>query len=305
MAPQSPEITINEALERCAPGLKRMDRHVWRIRPTRRRRIPIEARLEEGWIVFEGAARNGAPMKGPWELLRLNTRMPGLARLVPSSNGTVGEGSVHISAEVPVEDGVNLFERFRPTIDDLACAQVMLEGKKRGSCSGTRPITTASDPSNVRLKHLCEETGWPHRMGAEGRVLVDLGVPTGFHQAVVAPLGKGAAAWVDLERTGETPAPVRQALGMLLLTIGRVIRLVRAEVEDRAADDGEGEEIVRLEVRFGWAPTAGDLSHALSALATACRLCALEVRVLRDPRAAGAYLADPVTGGSWPGLGGS
>jgi hypothetical protein len=255
------------------------------------------ARIDEGWLLFDAcpssegsvpgsgvAAQVGGPapaVTDAWKLLALNATLPGRVKFVAPGGGQ----TVRVRAELPLDGDTHVCERVRETCGGLAVAMRRLQAGELGT-DEILPGPPLSKAAN--LGELCEAARWPFIERPDGRLVVDLGVPSTFQQASVEQRATGEVhVWADLAAGDPIPAPMcQQALGILLLRASAAIRMARA-----AAELSPGARGVRFEVAFASEPSAAELAHTLSALSVACRLYAREAAFLqRDETVAGAYL---------------
>ena len=229
----------------------------------------VEARLTDDWLLLEAVPGDGADREKPWELLRRNAELPGLAKFVL----TPAASAVRLRAEIPLDGPVRTARRL-----ERACAA--FRGETRGALPAEQEVGI------VALADLCEEAGWPFFERGENRGAVTLEAGGGFHQAHLQLAGSGLHARVVLAEPPDQLAGWRPALAVLLLTGAAITRLVRP-----VSGDGEDASEAGFEVRFEERPSAGELSWALAALSVACRLYAREAQALAEPEIAAAYLA--------------
>ncbi len=235
-------------------------------------RAPITAELDGPWLVMS------APLAGallPREMLERNTSLPGLLKLTPPA-----DGEAQLRAEIPLDEDSGPI--IRGTRRGFSAAIAALAGEEvPGEDSGA--LLCASQDA---IKRLCDEAGWASAPRGVNACSVELECPGTFLQAMIAPLGEGVRASVELARCDEPAAQSVAAIVALMLRAGAAVRMARPSLSG-----SEDRVIPVFEVNFPAAPTAAQLAHALSALSVAARLCAEEVAALRDPDVAGEFLA--------------
>ena len=195
---------------------------------------------------------------------------------------------VSLQAEIAIDHETNLIARVAETCAGFHNAWVKVHGNKEERAEALSTCSAPVTEKTCDLPSLCREAEWPFTERPDGRVAVVLDTPrdTAFAMLTQCP-GKGVRIAVELMSAEVLAEPCQQALGLMLLTIGGVVRMTRAVAEQNA-----DRAIVRFEVNFGSPPTATELTHALSALSVAVRLCRREMEVLQqDERIAKEYLA--------------
>ena len=116
--------------------------------------------------------------------------------------------------------------------------------------------------------------------------MIELDVRRGFYQAAVEQRPAGAEISVEIASSDALTETSRQALSLLLLGTGALVKLARPSIVQA------GEQIsIRFEVNFISTPTAAELAHAFSSLSVACAISGQEARVLQDEAIARDYLA--------------
>jgi len=231
---------------------------------------PVAARVDDEWISLAASLPPRTGAVAPWQALLQNAQLVGLARLVLRHGGREFE----IRADCPVDDGVDVDSRLREA-----------QASVRQAGSGTRPAGEIPEPDTVDLGVVAEEAGWAFVRRSSGRMVVDLGVPDQFCQAVIEPHGAGCRARVVLAMAVNPSAIVRSALAVLLLTVTASVRMVRAGATER-----EGQTAVFVETGVAAPVSARELHHALAALAVTCRMAGREAKALVDDRVAGLYV---------------
>ena len=235
------------------------------------RDTPIIAQHDAPWLVLTAPAPGDF---GPLALLAWNGALPGWVKFALSASG-----ELEIRAEIPIDEdaGPSIHEAWR----GLETALALLGGGESQLPSGIAPAV-----SQAELKRLCDEAEWPCTPRDDGSCTVELEYPGSFMQASLAPRDCGVRVSVPLERFPESAAESVSALGILLLSAGSAMRMVRP-----ACETADGKVSPRLEVVFSSVPAAAQLAHALSSLSVACQFCAEEVKALQDPNVAREFLA--------------
>jgi len=291
---------VAETLDDCARSLEQLGPVCWGFLPSNAADLKVEARIEEGWLLLSARlpARRYKPTAATlWHVLKENGGLPGGVKLARLS----GQKELSACAELRLDREIDLGTRLPQACAGFKAAEavrvalpesgelVVPEGRNLGADEQGGGRSTPSAPTSSDLRELCEESGWTCTGQPNGRLVVDLDVRGGFHQAMLQRKANGQVV-VTTElapRDGSAPARCRQALGLLLLRACGVVRMARA-----AAGVFEANASARFEVAFDTEPCAVELAHALSSLSTACRLCAKEADVLHsDERIAREYLA--------------
>jgi len=269
--------TIVAALAKQAAAIDAVGPGRWAFTLSNGSPLAARARVDDGWLLIDAALGAGAPPAAPasrvWEMLQWNATLAGGARFVlgPQRSGARG---ARVCAELPLDDEVDLGRRIGE-----ACAG--LKAAKRRMTGGAPDGGTCGDAAGEDLSALCHQTGWDFLDREPGRLAVDLEVPGAFQQAVVETREDLRVAVsvpvLDAAVAGTAPpaAVCRQALGLLLVRVGGIVRMARAAAEPR-----EGAPGARFEVVFGTRPCAAELGHAFAALSIACRVATREAAVL-------------------------
>lgn len=258
--------------------------------------LPLEgsARWEDEWLLLHAAPApppgggEGPPRPSPgfWQALLLNGGLEGRAKLAYAPR----RGALHLAAELPCIEGIDMAERLEAAFRGFRAAARSLTAAAPEPIAPPRLSPPANPPGNppLCLPALCGEAGWPYLEREDGRLFVELeaGASSGFHQAVIEMTGeRRAEAWVEVAcLDGASPAS-REASGLLLLTASRALRLARPVVAG-----SEGRESARFQVMLPADTTAEELTLALGACTLACRLCAEELRALKEETIALEYL---------------
>ena len=246
----------------------------------------VGARLDEDWLLLESALPAGPGPWTHWELLCWNGLLAGPGKFVLAPDGRTG-----IRAEIPLQDPGVMPARLRGWCADLAAAAGLLGNRAEAARPAVREMGEAArDGTSARelLGPTCEAGGWPFTEGSASQLRVALDLPEGYHQVCVDLHPDGTVrASVGLARFDRLSRLGRRALGILLLGASGLVRLARGAV----LADGDEEVTARVEVRLTLPLVEGELHHALSALATAARLCGREVDALRGESLARTYLS--------------
>jgi len=270
------EDEIAEALAKCAYGVDPQGLGRWAFVLSNGTKLAVRARVADGWLSLDAPLGAGPPPDlDPWEWLRRNAMLAGGARFALAGP----DGGLHLRADVPLDDDVDVRERVIEACVGLKSAG---EPLRDGNAAGSVDLGGAS------LADLCRETSWEF-VARERRIAVSLDVPGAYQQAMVESRGgAGVAVAVPVAEEG-TARPTNicaQAAGVLLLRVCGAVRMVRAAgcIED--AESGP-----RFEMVFRSRPDPRELEHAFGALSLACRLAAREAALLRgDESVARAYL---------------
>ncbi len=249
------------------------------------------ARLDGDWLVLTAAAGHGDAVfadlrEAAWELLGRNASIAGGGKFA----WPAGESKPRLCAELPADEEINLAERVADICSGLARAAAWLSPSGADArapaafiAPGALPATEIAEPIRDQL----QEIGWPVVTWANGAVLVELDVPEQFCQARIEEGDEeDLRLAVPIASVGAWAPTCRRALAALLTDACGVVRMARASLVSE--DDGMA---ARWEVILGPNPAQPELTHALSALSVACRLCAREAQALEDEKVAEHYLA--------------
>ncbi len=280
---------VEDSLRQHADAIDQVASGEWRVFLHGSTDLTITAHtIGEAWLVLTAllpslhvASLSRAEL---WTLLEWNGTLPGGVRFaVPP-----GAPCLSLQAEIAIDHETNLTARVAEICAGFHGAWVKVHGNKeeraKALSTGSAPVTEKT----CDLPSLCHEAEWPFTERPDGRVTVELDLPrdTVFAMLTRCP-GEGVRMAVELMAAEVLAEPCQQALGLMLLTIGGVVRMTRAVAEHNA-----DRSIVRYEVNFTSAPTASEVAHALSALSVAVRLCRREMEVLQhDEKIAKEYLA--------------
>jgi hypothetical protein len=296
-------VDITRTLERSAARVEEHRRDRWSFLLSDGAGLRATAVIDDGWLLLDGPLPESRDMDHDsrfWQLLQWNATLPGGAKFAVLAAGP----EVHVRAELPLDDDVNLPRRVVQVCAGLNTAAARLAHRealgsplspREGHGEGAQWIGGKnSGPPNPHpagyefvpdLAEQCRASGWTLAERAGGLV-VELDDPGSFRQAIVeAKAGHGTAVRVDVATNSEAPAtPCREALALLLLRTSGIVRMVRATGQR----DGSA---ARVEVLFTDPPCASELAHAFSALSVACRIAGREAAVLQhDERVASEYL---------------
>ena len=294
------EDQIAASLARCAASVKQAGSGHWEFAIANGKPLGVSAHLFEDWLLLDAPMTDRIARGGWWDLLRLNATLQGLSKFVLTP-GARSPQSVHLRADLPLPgdeesegdceselDGV-LTNRLLETCAGLKDGYRSFRGEKSGDHEVLASLVKPEGrPINgvEELRLLCGDTGWPFIERSAGKLMVDLDVRSGFYQAAVEQRDAGAEVAVEIVRSEALGETSRQALSLLLLGTGALVRLARPSIEEK-----ENQIAVRFEVRFNTAPTAIELSHAFASLSVACAMSGREARALQDEVIARDYLA--------------
>jgi hypothetical protein len=278
--------TVADTLAKCGATVHRATPACWEFQLANGKRLDVEARLEDEWLVLR-APLTAEDRLAPWDVLLANRGLPAWSKL--ALLGT--PPAMCAGAELPLADEIDLPQRLA-----TACAALLQAGRAlaAGADAGddTVPIALEPESKDDALEHLPREAGWPVTRRADGRVIVDLETTAGFHQAILGAAGDSVRLSTELVARDDLAPPCRQALGALLLTASERLRLVRGAAQQRKRRCTAG-----LEVALGAAPTATEIDLALGALALACEQFGREARFLAEEPLAREYVTYTGIGG--------
>jgi hypothetical protein len=250
--------------------------------------LPVAARISDDWVLFDAPLSDRVKREDLWRLLCLNATLSGFSKFVMTPRH-----AIHLRADVPLNEDdesidspdaldANLTKALAETCSSLKEAYRIFRGEQLIALVPT-DSDDRSESRAEELRRVCGETGWPFLERAGGRLMIELEVRGGFHQAVVEQHCAGICVSVEISRFDALEAIGRQAVSALLLTTGAQVRLARPSVIEETTG--------RFEVMFATLPTVNEFKHALSALSVACATCGQEALALRDHNIARQYLA--------------
>jgi hypothetical protein len=264
------------------------------------RPLKVKARIRNEWLLLRTSARR-YPLRSPLRFLLANGKVRGLGKAVISERGR----SVHLRAEIPLDPDVSLGVLLRETGEGFGAYRRALAsargsnalasggGKAEGtqttahsllSAAGANGCDSGCRDGSSPTKHL-QASGWITHQRPNGRAVVDLDVAAGTSRAVLYPeSGRSTLVRADFADLRGFDGVASEAIALLLLKAAGEVRFARPIMERR-----NGAWAASYEVRLGGSPSSSDIEHALKALSIAARMCAEEVRILRDKRIACAY----------------
>jgi len=293
------ENQIAIALARCATSVKRADDSRWEFSLANGKPLGVSACLIEDWLVFDALITNRITRGAWWDLLRLNAAVDGLSKFVLTPDED--SQNLHLRAEIPLQEDEDsgdecanktdggLTTRVLETCAGLKAAFRSFRGESfvEHQVPASFETLEGRDPKPAEeLRRLCGDSGWRFIERSEGRLMIELDVRRGFYQAAVEQRPAGAEIVVEIASSDALTETSRQALSLLLLGTGALVKLARPSIVQT------GEQVsIRFEVKFVSTPTAAELAHAFSSLSVACALSGQEARVLQDEATARDYLA--------------
>jgi hypothetical protein len=196
------------------------------------RRVDV-ALCEDNWLVFteeiaRGSIHGVAVQRCAWEVLRVNGELAGAAKIVLSP----GRDRLSVVRELWVEPaelgdeagGAAMADRVREAVDDLCEVH---ERARNGARAGK--TWQRNESAEVDLVELSQMAGWPCNRRGDGRVTVQLDVPGAYALAMLRP-GARASAIVEIPLPPGLSEASRQAVGMVLLHVGGLVRCVRGAI---------------------------------------------------------------------------
>jgi hypothetical protein len=282
------ELRVYDSLQLHADAIDQVASGEWQLLLHRNGDLLVTARaLGEAWLALSAPLPSlhvaSLPCDELWTLLEWNGTLPGGVRFAVLPGARI----VHLQAEIPTDHEAILSARVVEACAGFHAAWAKVHGNKEEQAETLNTCFAPTPDKTCDLPSLCREAEWPFIERSDGRVTVALDVP---HETFSATLTRrrdeSVRLSVELVQAETLPYPCRQALGLMLLTAGGVVRMARPVFEQSA--DGP---VVRFEVKFASPPTATEFAHALSALSVAVRLCGREIQVLRqDEKIAKEYL---------------
>jgi hypothetical protein len=262
--------------------------------------LGVSARLFEGWLLLDAPLPDRIGRGRWWDLLRLNATLQGLSKFVlrPAARSSQ---YVHLRADIPPAGDEDFEGDCESELDGILTTRLLdacsgLKGafrSLRGEKSSEQPALTSSvslegqaNNGVEELRCLCGDAGWSFIERSAGKLMIELDVKSGFYQAVVQHRAEGAHVSVEIARSEALAETSRQALSMLLLGTGALVRLACPSIEET-----ENQIVARFEVRFTTMPTAVELAHAFASLSVACAMSGREARAIQDEVIARHYLA--------------
>lgn len=290
------EKQIAMLLEKCGSSVERTGVGRWDFEIANGKSVPATARLIEEWLVLHAPVIDRVVRPDLWELLQLNAALDGGSRFVMLPDNR----SVHVRADLVFLDeeepdgdaeshtGNAFADRLRDACAGLKTAFGRFHSRNRSQERRSHSLFASREQEercSEAIRSRCGETVWQFSERSPGNLVIDLNAEAGFYQAVVQARGEGALVSAEIARWEQLPQLSRQALGLLLLKAGALLRLVRPAVEEHESHIG-----ARFEVRFTSMPSAAELDLSFSFLSVACSLCGREARAVEDVVVAREYL---------------
>lgn len=251
----------------------------------------LSAVLEDEWLRLrapfaQDRIHGQAVGRCAWEVLLRNGILPGAAKLAIGPDRAVVYATLEMvldrKAAARMGGGVDdrLTAQLGAAVDDLRRAT-------RRHPNGEDAAARRRDvPAAVDLAALCGAAGWAFNRRNERRVTVQLETAHGYAQAIL-DWGGELRATVQLCRAEHgLRAASRQAIGVMLLQLGGLVRAVRP-----AALTGSGCDVVVLQACLGADPSARELGCALEVLSVGAGMCQCEVGLLADEALSNRYLS--------------
>jgi hypothetical protein len=245
--------------------------------------LRVSAPVDDSFLLFDAPAPAACELEQAPYWLLWNASFAGHAKIALLPH----PWRLRVRAEIPVPQDANTSARIAETLHGLRAACQLLAGEP--ASADVAPVAVpAGDgighkPGN--LPALLRETGWPFQERVGGAAAVELAMRGGCRD-LLEESTLGVRAAMELLRSDSLAPRSLVALAALLLGAGGTLRLARPYAADAA-----GTFTCGFEVRFAGETTAGELEHALEALAVACWACKEEVHSLLDNSVAESYLA--------------
>lgn len=213
-------------------------------------------------------------LRSPWELLKANAVLAGLAKFAFAPTGTV------LRADIPIHPGSNLVLRLDQACRAIACAL------RLSPATPQSPPLSAEAETRMDLGDLCEKAGWPFTSRHAEHCAVVLESRDGGHTALVSTEPETLRVFTEIALWNTLSADSREALAALLLEANARVMLVRASIAEE-----ETGGVAQLEVVFGTPVSSADLGCALEALSAGSQLCAGVAELLQNETAAKLFLS--------------
>lgn len=279
------ENAIDRGLRSHARAVAQEGKGRWRMASGKRRRIPIEGRLDGSWFVLQAPLQPSMPGRGSdrggesnWKLLAAVADFSPLTKVVLDAR----RGAFCVRAEFPAGRGIDAERRAGE-----ACAGVEKALARPGRGPRRNKRRRGAGAAAGRLEELMSEAGWSFERSDDVTGSVGLETSRGSYRAVIVDCGGGGIDIGAALGPAMVPGDVsRRAIASFLLSAAGALRLVRATVEE-----GPGGAITpRFEVSLPEAPAVTEIDHALAALTAACEHCGPEVQALVEEGLAEQYL---------------
>lgn len=262
------------ALQAALPAVEAVAPDCWRARANGAAGSVLQAQLVDGFLILK-KEYSPATARPPWELLKANATLMGLAKF-----SAVPGGRFFLRAEILAQAESNLSLRISQAHSAFAAAQLPSCGQQEDA------EAAAAEAAVSDLPNLLEAAGWgcPSRNGDV--CVVPLETRQGGHTAIVTASAGAVRLCADLVSWGSLPVSCRDGLASMLLTANARLRLARAIVVEE-----ENGGAAQLEVCFQAPVAAAELRSALEALSVGADTFAAAADLLQGEAAAKRFLA--------------
>jgi len=282
LTPSQP--AIDAWLRQSAPAVRQESERCWQLTLKNGTPLRVTAPVDDDFLIFDAPAPAPCELHQAPQWLGWNAALAGAAKFALAPN----PWRLRLRAEVPIDEDANAAARIAETLRGLhdACALLNNVVASAGEILPPRAAPAADDAAHTAhgLYALLRETGWSFQARAPGVAAVELAMRGESCQVLLEESSAGLRAGVELLQVDSVAPASRLAVAALLLSASGSVRLARPY-----ATEAEDKFVCGFEVRFAGDTTAGELEHALEALAVACWACKQEVHSLLDKWVAEQY----------------
>jgi hypothetical protein len=275
--------SLDASLRLAAPEVTQESDRLWLLCLENRFPLRVSAPVDDSFLLFDAPAPAACELEQAAHWLLWNASFVGHAKIALLPH----PWRLRLRSEIPLDEEANISARISETLHGLRTACRLLAGQP-DSADAAPLAVLAGDGSGHKpgnLPALLRETGWPFQERAGGVAAVELAM-RGSCRVLLEENTFGVRAAMELLRSDSLAPRSLLALAALLLSAGGTLRLARPYAADAA-----GTFTCGFEVQFAGEITAGELEHALEALAVACWACKEEVHSILENSVAESYLA--------------
>jgi hypothetical protein len=268
---------------RQSSDVRTIDERCWQLSLDGGVPLRVSAMMDDPFLLFDAPAPVTCEFAQAPQWLGWNMLLSGNAKLAFAPK----PWRLRLRAEIPVNDDDDTQARIAETVAGLSAACRLLQ---QGSAASNDTVSThaATDPANASrgLPVLLQEIGWPFQERASGASTVELAIRNESCRVLLEEDSSGIRAGIEFLQIHAITACARLAIAAMLLSAAGSVRFARPFATDVNDDFACG-----YEVKLAGGTSAGELEHALEALAVACWACKLEAQSLLDNSVAESYLA--------------
>lgn len=277
---------VGNCLAESVPLVQRTGERCWDIGLADGAVLLGTVRMGQHWLLCDVPLNERGDRVSAWRMVEWNARLEGATKYAL----TATDPSLHLRAELVLDDEVDLATRLRETCTGFASALRIFHDQPGAEAAAKSHLAASPEKAGrngtADLPCLVSETGWAFTARTAGKLAVDLEARHGFYQALLEERADGSVQIAtELARWDKPSSMARRALGTLLLMACGLVRLTRAAIEEH-----DGQAVARFEVVLATPPVAAELDRVFGALSIACREFGPAAAALKDETLARQYL---------------